>query len=67
MPDATLSRFIMATSSMPCVGWIRRLRRIRQASVMECTNGLFNSSLSGIAGITRDLHPQLADPCFYRR
>ena len=31
---------------------------------MECTNGLFNSSLSGIA---RDIRPQLAAPCFYRR
>ena len=67
MPDATLSRLIMPTSSMLCVGRIRRLRRIRQASVMECTNGLFNSSLSGIAGITRDIRPQLAAPCFYRR
>ncbi|MEE7425890.1 hypothetical protein Q0Q49_09895 [Escherichia marmotae] len=34
---------------------------------MECTNGLFNSSLSGIAGIARDIRPQLAAPCFYRR
>ena len=64
MPDATLSRLIMPTSSMPCVGRIRRLRRIRQASVMECTNGLFNSSLSGIAGIARDIRPQLAAPVF---
>ncbi|MDE9780860.1 hypothetical protein OSV86_12375 [Escherichia marmotae] len=28
---------------------------------MECTNGLFNSSLSGIA---RDIRPQLAAPVF---
>ena len=34
---------------------------------MEYTNGLFNSSLSGIAGTNRDVHPQLAAPCFYPR
>lgn len=61
MPDATLSRLIMPTSSMLCVG------RIRRASVMVYINGLFNSSLSGIAGIARDIRPQLAAPCFYRR
>nr|WP_256340526.1 hypothetical protein [Escherichia coli] len=34
---------------------------------MEYTNGLFNSCLPGIAGIVRDVRPQLADACFNRR
>ena len=70
MPDATLPRLIMPTNILKfqlLIGRVWCLRRIWQASVMEYTNGLFNSSLSGIAGIARDVRPQLADACFYRR